>query len=332
MMRKVRNWQLVQIATYLCSVLLILVLLVKGELGLHLFWDLLIPLAPAIFVLIPGVWRNICPLSVQAQLPKLLGFATRVRFGSRVQAYIQMASLCLLLFFIPLRHLSLNHDAVVTAFVLLGFALMAYLGGSLSLGKSGWCNGLCPVQQVEKYYGHNPLLEVENAHCNACTFCVKKCNDSDNIVELSKKVGGKLETWSEFILVAGFPGFVLGWFLVPDFHLSIGFSEVLRAYGIPFLGLIASVGIYTYSNKVLNISKMKLRNLFALCALSIYYWFRIPALVGYGLFPGDGMLFDCTAYISYQQVLLAQVMVTLFWIYHFLFKNVSTRSWSLRPA
>ena len=38
--------------------------------GLLVFWNMLIPVAPALLVLGTGIWRNICPLATTTLLPR----------------------------------------------------------------------------------------------------------------------------------------------------------------------------------------------------------------------------------------------------------------------
>ena len=65
-------WLSLQLVLWLIGALVVALLLVKPYWGLNLFWNLIIPIAPALLVLIPGVWRNICPMASTALLPKKL--------------------------------------------------------------------------------------------------------------------------------------------------------------------------------------------------------------------------------------------------------------------
>ena len=43
------------------------------EPGLHIMWDVVLPIAPATMAIIPGVWRNVCPLGTTSQLARHAG-------------------------------------------------------------------------------------------------------------------------------------------------------------------------------------------------------------------------------------------------------------------
>jgi nitrite reductase (NADH) large subunit len=60
---------------------------------------------------------------------------------------------------------------------LLTVLALAFLGGVVFKGKSGWCTQFCPMLQVERFYGQSPLLVVRNSHCRPCVGCTKNCYD-----------------------------------------------------------------------------------------------------------------------------------------------------------
>ena len=47
------------------------------RLGLTLFWGLAVPLLPAVLVMAPGLWRQVCPMATLNQLPRQGGFTPR---------------------------------------------------------------------------------------------------------------------------------------------------------------------------------------------------------------------------------------------------------------
>ena len=52
-------WRLLQGVFFAIGVVILAALFLKPALGLHLLWNVLIPVAPALLVLAPGVWRNV---------------------------------------------------------------------------------------------------------------------------------------------------------------------------------------------------------------------------------------------------------------------------------
>ena len=68
-------WRWVQTSVWFLGLALLLSLWFWPRVGLHLFWNVLIPVAPALLALAPGVWRNVCPLGTTSLLPRHLGFS-----------------------------------------------------------------------------------------------------------------------------------------------------------------------------------------------------------------------------------------------------------------
>ena len=58
-------WKAAQAAVWLVGAVILTCLLFFPPVGLLLFWNILIPVAPALFVLAVGVWRNVCPLATK---------------------------------------------------------------------------------------------------------------------------------------------------------------------------------------------------------------------------------------------------------------------------
>ena len=58
-----RTWRAVQTVVWLAGVAILAALLFAPEIGIHAFWNVLIPVAPALVAFAPGLWRKICPLA-----------------------------------------------------------------------------------------------------------------------------------------------------------------------------------------------------------------------------------------------------------------------------
>ncbi len=53
------TWRLVQVAVWAIGLAILVLLFVAPTIGLHAFWDVLIPVAPALLVIAPGgAWRS----------------------------------------------------------------------------------------------------------------------------------------------------------------------------------------------------------------------------------------------------------------------------------
>lgn len=70
-------WRIIQFTSWLGGAFILYSLLFFPSLGILLFWNVLIPVAPFIFVVAVGIWRNICPLATTNLLPRHLGLSKR---------------------------------------------------------------------------------------------------------------------------------------------------------------------------------------------------------------------------------------------------------------
>jgi len=325
-------WRAIQVLSWSLGFILLLVLVVSPPLGIDLFWNVLIPVAPALFVVAAGIWRNICPLAGVALLPRHLGFSRKRRLSIAEQGRVQLISVILLFLVVPVRHLLLDTSGPATAVVLVVLALAAFIAGTQFEWKSGWCSGLCPVSSVEKLYGQGVAVTPANAHCGVCKNCVLPCPDSIPAAHplLQKKT--TCHRLAGTLLVGGLPGFIWGWFHVPDYSGLISWNMTLNAFSWPYLGLAGSLLLFLGLQKYLAESRKELLvSIFAAAAVSLYYWYRLPALVGFGLFPGDGRLVDLTGILPAWSPMLLQVGALLFFGWWMLGRKPAEKGWTIRP-
>jgi len=237
----------------------------------------------------------------------------------------------ILLLIVPLRHVILDTNGLVSALLIAALALVAFWLGYIFDSKSGWCSGICPVHQVEKLYGSRVLLSPPNAHCSVCRQCVTHCPDSTPGVDPFLEKKSRLQFLSGYLMVGGFPGFIWGWFQVPDYYGLEGWSHLGTAYGWPFLGLVTSLSLYWILVRMLPKKLQRtLISIFAASAVILYYWFRLPALIGFGMFPGDGMLVDLSMVLPSWTPYLLGIITTLLFSYLIIIRS-SKRVWVIRP-
>ena len=324
-----RAWQVVQGVVFLVGVVIVAALLFAPATGLFLLWDVLIPVAPLLLVVAPGVWRNVCPLGTFSVLPSQLKLSRRLHVSRAWQSRLLAIAVALLLIIVPLRHPLLDRYGVVTGIVLLVVALAAIGLGSVFDLKSAWCSGLCPVYPVELLYGSRPVIPVPNVQCRVCTACVAPCRDSrPGITPTDAARTGSGRAAAE-LLVGGFPGFVLGWYLV---ELHPGWTpvrQVLQSYALPFAGLAATFAIYLVLRRVLPQSRTFLERAFAAAAIVIYYWFKLPVVFG---MTGDGThaLIMLKGTLPAWSVWALRSMMSLLLIYLLLARTAGA-GWSPRP-
>jgi ferredoxin len=285
------------------------------EIGLAAFWNVLIPVAPALLALAPGLWRNICPLATTAMLPHRLGLSLGRRLSERGQVALFALAILLLLLVVPYRHVTLNTDGPATGILVATLALAAFLLGLAFQSKSGWCSSLCPVHPVERLYGPAPIASLSNAHCGNCRLCVRTCPES------TTDGNGTLFT----LFVGCFPGFVWGFFQVADG------SGVKTAYGYPLVGAgVTLASLIAFRSLLPTRHHRILVRAWATLAISCYYWYRIPMLFGFGDF-GDGMLVDLRGSLPEFLPWASRGATTAFFAWWLMARYAVRRSWTVRP-
>lgn len=330
--KSIITWRTVQAIVWMLGVFLLGALLFSPALGLLLFWNILIPVAPFLFVVMTGVWRNVCPLATTVLLPRHLGLSERRILTAEQSGKLGFLAVIVLFVIVPLRHAVFNTNGSATAWLIIILACAGFLLGLFFEWKSAWCSGLCPVSPVEKLYGGNVVHTIPNAHCAQCMNCVVPCPDSTpNIHPLA----AQKTTWhrmSGWLITGGLPGFIWGWFHVPD-DLSIGDMNSLWAvYAAPLMGMLATLFLYVLLTALLPEKwERKLVACFAAAGVSCYYWFRIPALLGFGRFSNDGLLLDMSATIPAVAVTGFTILITLFFFYWLVFRPFNKHSWAVRP-
>jgi hypothetical protein len=233
---------------------------------------------------------------------------------------------------VPLRHIILDTNVFATALTLAVTACFAIILGTLFEWKSSWCSGLCPVHPVEKLYGGTPLLSFFNAHCNLCQQCVSPCPDSTPSIHPFYEASTPAKRLSATLLVGGFPGFIAGWFYVQDYSGTEGWNHIGKAYGLPFLGMMMTLLLFILLKKFLREKQeIILIRIFAASAVSCYYWFRLPALFGFGLYPGDGMLIDLQTSLPGSFPIISRTLTTSFFFWWLVFRSSDEKNWATRP-
>lgn len=328
-------WKIAQILLWFIGVTIVALLLFKEELGIMVFWNFLIPVAPAILVVFPGVWRNICPMSSTALLPKKLKLAKVRKISLKSQGNLYLLGVIALLAIVPLRHLQLNINGTATAIMLLAAALIAVIMGMFVEWRSGWCATACPIHSVERLYGSTPLFTTDNAHCSSCEQCVSVCPDATKQMTSALTRNITSERLAGLVMTGGFFGFIWGWYQVPDYRGAIDLNIVISAYAWPIACGLISLLVYLIIKGMLNTKQTQFLNrLFATASVACYYWYRIPSLFGVGIYPTDGVLIDLSASLPIWFPLASQLISTSFFVWFMMIRpyKKAKKSWSIRPA
>jgi nitrite reductase (NADH) large subunit len=258
-------------------------LLLRPEQGLELFWGILVPSLPLVFFAVPGLWRNLCPLGAVNQLPRVAGFSRGATLGKTAHEYAFVLGMTVFFVAVPARHLLLNHDGVATAALVFAALALAFTGGFVFKGKSGWCSTFCPLLPVQRLYGQTPFVLVPNSHCEPCVGCTKNCYDfNPQAAYLADQYDDDPHYRGYRRVFAGaFPGLVVAYFTtVPGAESAAALYLRFATY------LIASVGLFHFLDTFLKLPRARLTAIFAVVALNLFYWFVMPLLVQnwWGLF------------------------------------------------
>lgn len=325
-------WRILQTVIWLIGATILFCLLFIPSLGVLLFWNILIPVAPALFVVAIGVWRNVCPLATTILLPRHLGLSKRKRLSVSQLAKLNLAGVIALYSIVPLRHAVFNTNGLATAILIIALAFIGIILGFFYEWKSAWCSGLCPVHPVEKLYGGNVLMPMPNAHCEQCMNCVIPCPDSTPNIHPKMTHKTIYHQISGLLIIGGFPGFIWGWFHVADETNIFSYNTYLNVYKMPIVGLAVTLAAYIILTLLLKKkTERKLISFFAASGVACYYWYRIPALFGFGNFGKDGLLINLRNSLPEWSMLMITIISTFFFFYWLMIRKQNNRSWVIRP-
>ena len=207
-------WRALSIATLVGTLGIAGALLFIPEIGLPLFWGVIVPILPAVFLFAPGIWRNICPMAFLNQLPREYKFTREMKLSPAIAKYSFSISCFLLLFLVSARKWLFDKSGIATVGLAVFGLAMAFTGGLLFKGMSGWCSVFCPILPVEKLYGQARFLKVETAYCRPCIRCTKNCYNAmpDTAAFLEQNDPDKSYAGQYRFFAGVFPGFVLAFF------------------------------------------------------------------------------------------------------------------------
>lgn len=300
--------------------------------GAKLFWNIIIPVAPALLVLAAGFWRNVCPLGTTSLLPDKFRMSRNIKLTSTEREVLNLVAVSALFVIIPLRHIYFNSDGRMTAYLLLVIASIAVVAGYFFERKSGWCSGLCPVHPVEKLYGSAVALTVPNMHCGSCVHCSAPCPDTtvNFSFKQSKLSFSKI---NKYLLVGVFPGYVWGWFQTSDFIETTILDKLFIVYRTPIMGGLTTLMGYLVLRKLLGKNRDDaLLSVFAAATVSCYYWFRLPQLIGFEKHDTNGILVNLTFALPEWTPVFLHITSTSFFLWWMVVRKKNRKSWSWKPV
>ncbi len=271
-------WRVAQALGVVLTAALVAALVVSPQLSLHILWDMTIPILPAVFLVNPMIWRNVCPL---ATLNSFTGRRVgRNTIGPAATRALWAVGIVLLLVMVPARRFVFNTNGVVLDATIVAVALLSLGAGALYSRRQAFCNALCPVLPVEKLYGQAPLLEIGNPRCADCTVCTPiGCIDLAGSKTLAQTLGPgrRQRRWplTAFGLFAcAFPGFIVAYFTLDNGALSTW----AHVYEHVLLYMVVSVAIVGTAALVAGIGSALLLPILAAVDVMIYYWYSAPTL------------------------------------------------------
>ncbi|HSL72583.1 MAG TPA: hypothetical protein VK864_20200, partial [Longimicrobiales bacterium] len=237
----------------------------------------LIPVLPAVFLLHPGIWRNVCPLATLNLLPRRHSLGWRL--DANLAKWGMLASVALLAILVPARRFVFNLDGRALTIVIATVALLALALGFLFDRKAGFCNFICPVLPVEKLYGQDPIARVSNPHCPSCSVCTaRSCLDlaPRKALGLSRR-SSAASFWPlapHGAFAAAFPGFVVAYYLVPNTtlpHAGEVYAKIAAGAALSFI-VIALLA------RVLRLHAEHAVPVLGGGTLVLYYWFGAASI------------------------------------------------------
>ena len=271
----VGTWQVIRVVTLLGAIALAMTLVVAPDDGLFVLWKLIIPVLPLIWLVAPGLWRNVCPLSSSNQTPRVLGLSKGLTAPAWLKEWGFVIAAAMFIAFVSLRKVGLDDSGPASALLLL-FALSGgFIGGMVLKGKSGWCSSICPLLPIQRLYGQTPYKLVANSHCTPCVGCTKSCYDFNPKVAWLADLNDPDRFWGGYrkLFAAAFPGLVLAFFNLPE---ARGAADILALYGQLGLYLGASVAVFYALDSLAHVSSHKLTTLYAAAGFSLFYWYGGP--------------------------------------------------------
>ncbi len=271
-------WTALQVAVVATTVTLLIGLTTVPKTTLAVFWNVVVPVLPAIFLVAPSLWRNVCPLATL----NMLGsdrIAHRISNPRMTRASFAIG-IFLFVLLVPARHFLFNLNGPVLSIVILAVLLLAFMLGTLFRTKAGFCNAICPLLPVERLYSQRPMFQVVNARCAQCSLCAPLgCIDlvPTNSIAHTFGMSRKSNAWlfSVYGIFAGaFPGFVIGYYTLQDSPL--GRAAVSHVYAHVVLSMAVSWVLTALAVTALRIHWDFAMSAIAAISFALYYWYASP--------------------------------------------------------
>lgn len=271
-------WVTLRLSVLLITLGVAALLIADPASGLKLFWGLAIPVVPAVLVLAPGLWRQVCPMAFLNQIPREFNFALEKDLPPSLKEGAFSIAVIGFVAAVATRVALFNSNGPAVAVGIGAMLVMALLGGVIFKGRSGWCGTFCPLGPIQRNYGHAPAILVRNGYCKTCLGCQKNCYDFNPRAAIFSDINDDdpRYTGQRRFFMGMMPGMILGYFLqgpAPDYGMPLYLAILLGA-------ICASAGLYQAIISFAGLSALRTANLFAILAIVIFYYFAGPIIVG----------------------------------------------------
>jgi hypothetical protein len=246
---------------------------------LHVLWDMVIPLLPAVFLVNPLIWRNVCPLATLNDLGGSRPNRRAMGLGMTHAGWI--VGIVLLFVLVPARRFLFNENGPALGVTIAVVAVLALIAGLPFARRAGFCSTICPVLPVEKLYGQVPLLAMHGARCDQCTICTPVgCIDLAATKTVAQTIGPHRRDvrWLSTgfgAFAAAFPGFVIGYFTATNGDVSTAPAVYLRMLGLAAVSYVIVAAVVL----VVRLRAAVALPLLGASALALYYWYATPTLL-----------------------------------------------------
>lgn len=270
-------WVLGRIVALAVALALATLLFVEPELGLLLFWGLAIPIVPALLVIAPGLWRQVCPMAAMNQLPRALNRSRAAELPAGAKEAAFTIALALFIGAVALRQPWLNHHGPTLGVVVLAMLTAALVGGWLFKGRSGWCGTFCPLGPIQRTYGQAPVVLVRNGYCEPCLGCQKNCYDFNPRAAVFTDVYDDDPRYAaqRRLFMGLLPGLLLGYFLA----VPLGLNHPAEGVALLLGAAATSAGLYGLVVAFAPTNPYRISLAFGMLAIAIFYFFAGPIVV-----------------------------------------------------
>jgi nitrite reductase (NADH) large subunit len=269
------TWVALRVVTLIVTFLLAGALAFAPDYGLKIWWGFTIPIVPALIVIAPGLWRQICPMAFLNQIPRSFGFSKEKDLPELARDWAFAIAVAIFFTVVALRYPLLNQNGPLVALAIVGVLVAAFVGGLIYKGRSGWCGTFCPLGPIQRNYGQAPVVMVRNGYCPTCLGCQKSCYDFNPRAAIFSDINDDDPRYAaqRRFFMAMMPGMILGYFL----YLNPTVGEPTHFF-MMLAWTCGSVGLYQLLIGYAGMDPLRAANMFGGLALVAFYSFALPII------------------------------------------------------